>query len=318
MRPRVFLDIALDHQPIGRVIFELFTDTAPRTSENFRALCTGEKGLSAAGHPLYYKNSPLHRIIKDFMIQGGDIVKGNGTGAPESIYGGPFEDEDLTHPVDTEGLLCMANKGPNTNGSQYFITLKAAPHLDGKHVVVGRVIRGLDVVQQVADVDVDAKFRPVVPVVVSNSGELELRRPPPKPISEASASDAEDSHNRKRKSRRRSPSTGGSDDGEKERKRRHKSKKSKHRKHRSRTPEPPVAPTEPRQETEEEYDARLEREEHERIAARRREELARAKEELRRLQQERQSGHPAPEGQSGIRFKGRGRMKYADPEIVRR
>ncbi|KAI4521305.1 hypothetical protein K525DRAFT_256772 [Schizophyllum commune Loenen D] len=317
MRPRVFLDISVNQHPIGRVIFELFNDTAPRTSENFRALCTGEKGLSHTEHPLYYKNSPLHRIIKDFMIQGGDIVKGNGTGSPESIYGGAFEDEDLERPVDAEGLLCMANKGPDTNGSQYFITLKEAPHLNGKHVVVGRVIRGLDVVQKVAEVEVDAKFRPVVPVVVSNSGELELRRPPPKPASEESVSDEEDSHSRKRKSRRRSPSSGVSSDEDRDRKRKHKSKKSKHRKHRSRTPVAPVASTEPRQETEEEYDARLEREEKERIEARRKEELRRVQEQLKR-RQERDASNSAAESQTGIRFKGRGRMKYTDPEISRR
>ncbi|KAL1712694.1 cyclophilin-like domain-containing protein [Schizophyllum commune] len=316
MRPRVFLDISVNQHPIGRVIFELFNDTAPRTSENFRALCTGEKGLSHTEHPLYYKNSPLHRIIKDFMIQGGDIVKGNGTGSPESIYGGAFEDEDLERPVDAEGLLCMANKGPDTNGSQYFITLKEAPHLNGKHVVVGRVIRGLDVVQKVAEVEVDAKFRPVVPVVVSNSGELELRRPPPKPTSEESVSD-EDSRSRKRKSRRRSPSSGVSSDEDRDRKRKHKSKKSKHRKHRSRTPDAPATSTEPRQETEEEYDARLEREEKERIEARRKEELRRVQEQLKR-RQEREASNSAPDGQTGIRFKGRGRMKYTDPEISRR
>lgn len=295
------------------MIFELFNDTAPKTSENFRALCTGEKGMAPTGHPLYYKGTHVHRVIKDFMIQGGDIVKGNGAGSPESIYSGPFEDEDLERPVDEEGLLCMANKGPNTNGSQYFITLKESSHLSGKHVVVGRVIRGFDIVQKVAELDVDAKFRPLVPVTVSNSGELELRRPAPKPASDASASDPEEDRRSRKRRSRRSSSAGVSD--EEEEKRKHKSKKSKKSKHkkrpepsraRSRTPDK-VDPSVPRQETEEEYDARLEREENERLEAQRRE-------ELRRVQER----HATSESQSGVRFKGRGRMKYTDPESLRR
>ncbi|KAG5639805.1 cytochrome P450 monooxygenase 11, partial [Asterophora parasitica] len=97
----------------------------------FRTLCTGERGISPSSqHPLYYKNSTIHRSIKDFMIQGGDFTKFNGTGG-ESIYGGTFADEDLTRPLDAEALLCMANKGPNTNNSQFFVTLRACPHLNG-------------------------------------------------------------------------------------------------------------------------------------------------------------------------------------------
>ena len=202
------------------------------------------------------------------------------------------------------------------------------------------MIRGLDVVQKVAEVEVDAKFRPVVPVVVSNSGELELRRPPrkcappsasqlslnhraAKPASEESVSDGEDSRSRKRKSRRRSPSSGVSSDEERDRKRKYKSKKSKHRKHRSCTPDAPVTSTEPRQETEEEYDARLEREEKERIAAQHRRELERLS-----------KAQDTTVDSNGVRFKGvfpptsptlfnnvirvgRGRMKYVDPEMHR-
>ncbi|KAJ7116306.1 cyclophilin-like domain-containing protein [Mycena epipterygia] len=176
-RARVFLDFTLADQPLGRVIFELFTDEVPKTCDNFRALCTGEKGLSTAGIPLYYKNSMSHRIIKDFMIQAGDFTKGNGQGG-ESIYGAsPFEDEDLSRPLDAKGLLCMANKGPDTNGSQFFITLRECPHLNGKHVVFGRVIRGYDeVVEKLADVPVDEKSRPLSIVRISNCGELELRK----------------------------------------------------------------------------------------------------------------------------------------------
>ncbi|EKM78568.1 hypothetical protein AGABI1DRAFT_15456, partial [Agaricus bisporus var. burnettii JB137-S8] len=173
LRSRVFLDFAVDSTPYGRVIFELFTDTAPKTCENFRALCTGEEGLSAGGHPLYYKGSPMHRSIKGFMIQGGvDFTKRNGTGG-YSIYGGTFADEDLQRPLDSPALLCMANKGPDTNGSQFFITLQECPHLNGKHVVFGKVIRGFeDVVLKLAEVPVDDKNRPITPIVIASCGEL--------------------------------------------------------------------------------------------------------------------------------------------------
>ncbi|TFK47759.1 hypothetical protein OE88DRAFT_739982 [Heliocybe sulcata] len=180
--PRVFMDFAIDGAPVGRLIIELFTDTAPKTCENFRALCTGEKGLShLSERPLYYKNSIIHRSIRDFMIQGGDFTKRNGLGG-ESIYGGPFADEDLSRPLDSEGLVCMANKGPNTNGSQFFITLRDCPHLNGKHVVFGRVLRGYEeVVKKIAEFPVDEKDRPRVPVVVSNCGELQLKAKPQAP-----------------------------------------------------------------------------------------------------------------------------------------
>ncbi|KAI0323369.1 hypothetical protein GY45DRAFT_1264689 [Cubamyces sp. BRFM 1775] len=175
VRPRVFFDISIDNQPVGRVIFELYNDSAPKTSENFRALCTGEKGLSPLSHtPLYYKNCIIHRSIKDFMIQGGDFTKRNGTGG-ESIYGGPFPDEDLSRPLDAPGLLCMANKGPNTNNSQFFVTLRECPHLNGKHVVFGCVIRGFEVIERITEVPTDEKDRPRAPVVIANCGELMLR-----------------------------------------------------------------------------------------------------------------------------------------------
>ncbi|KAI0346321.1 hypothetical protein BDW22DRAFT_1323930 [Trametopsis cervina] len=188
VRPRVFFDVVIDDNAVGRVIFELFNDTAPKTCENFRALCTGEKGLSAISErPLYYKNSIIHRSIKDFMIQGGgmcscfadllllDFTKRNGSGG-ESIYGGTFPDEDLTREINSEGLLCMANKGPNTNGSQFFITLRPCPHLNGKHVVFGKVIRGYqDVIQSITEVPVDERDRPTMPVTIANCGELILR-----------------------------------------------------------------------------------------------------------------------------------------------
>ncbi|KAG8680124.1 cytochrome P450 monooxygenase 11, partial [Ceratobasidium sp. 395] len=133
--PRVFFNFQADEANLGRVVFELFRDDVPKTAENFRALATGEKGLSQISQvPLYYKGCIIHRSIDDFMIQGGDFTKRNGTGG-ESIYGHPFEDENFDRDVDAEGLLVMANRGPNTNSSQFFITVRPCPHLNGKHVV---------------------------------------------------------------------------------------------------------------------------------------------------------------------------------------
>ncbi|KAI0049003.1 hypothetical protein FA95DRAFT_1571552 [Auriscalpium vulgare] len=177
VRPRVFMDFAVDSTPVGRVIFELYNDTAPKTSENFRVLCTGEKGISPLSQlPLYYKNSIIHRTIPNFMIQGGDFTTHNGTGG-ESVYGGTFPDEDLTRPLDEEGLLCMANKGPDTNGSQFFVTLRSCPHLTGKHVVFGRAIRGYEeVIRKIAGVPTGEKNRPSLPITIANCGELELRK----------------------------------------------------------------------------------------------------------------------------------------------
>lgn len=121
---------------LGRVIFELWPSLVPRTVESFRALSTGERGISRLSQlPLHYKGSIIHRVIDGFMVQGGDFTKKTGAGG-ESIYGGSFADEEkgLQIPIDREGLLVMANKGKNTNGSQWFVTLGEAPHLNGKHV----------------------------------------------------------------------------------------------------------------------------------------------------------------------------------------
>ncbi|CAI9768741.1 unnamed protein product [Fraxinus pennsylvanica] len=150
--PLVFLDVSIDGDPVERIVVELFADAVPRTAENFRALCTGEKGVGdSTRKPLHYKGSIFHRIIQGFMAQGGDFSKGNGTGG-ESIYGGKFADENFKLDHSGPGFLSMANGGPNTNGSQFFLTFKRQPHLDGKHVVFGKVVKGMDVVKKIEQV----------------------------------------------------------------------------------------------------------------------------------------------------------------------
>jgi len=144
----------------------------PRTAENFRALCTGEKGDSQkSGKKLSYEGSGFHRIIKNFMIQGGDFTMGNGTGG-ESIYGEKFEDEAFIGKHSRPMLLSMANAGPHTNGSQFFITVTATPHLDGKHVIFGEVLKGKSVVRYLERVETSSGDVPVEPVVIIKSGEL--------------------------------------------------------------------------------------------------------------------------------------------------
>jgi peptidylprolyl isomerase len=166
----VFFDMTIGGKPAGRIEMTLRADVVPKTAENFRALCTGEKGTGGSGKPLHFKGSAFHRVITDFMCQGGDFTKGNGTGG-ESIYGNKFADENFTLKHTGPGVLSMANAGPGTNGSQFFLCTVKTAWLDGKHVVFGSVTKGLDVVKAIEAVGSQSGTTKS-PVVIADCGQI--------------------------------------------------------------------------------------------------------------------------------------------------
>ena len=164
-RPKCYFDVTAGGSPLGRIIFELYSDVVPITAENFRCLCTGEKG-----NGLHYKGCGFHRIIPEFMLQGGDFTNHNGTGG-KSIYGNKFNDENFKKHHDKVGLLSMANAGKNTNGSQFFITTVLCPWLDGKHVVFGEVVQGYDIVKKIEALGTQSG-KPKKKVIIADCGQL--------------------------------------------------------------------------------------------------------------------------------------------------
>ncbi|XP_066270380.1 uncharacterized protein [Branchiostoma lanceolatum] len=169
-RELAFFDVMIGGVPSGRIVFELRFDVVPRTAENFLSLCTGERGMGQSGKPLYYKGSRFHRVIPNFMAQGGDFTTEDGMGG-ESIYGEDFADENFVLNHTGPGVLSMANAGPDTNGSQFFITFVVTAWLDGRHVVFGRVVEGMDVLYQIEAVGSQSGATSK-DVIIADSGHL--------------------------------------------------------------------------------------------------------------------------------------------------
>ncbi|AEE79457.1 Peptidyl-prolyl cis-trans isomerase CYP21-2 [Arabidopsis thaliana] len=169
---KVYFDIQINGSPAGRILIGLFGNIVPKTAENFRSLCTGEKGVGNMGKPLYFKGSSFHRIIPGFMIQGGDFTRGDGRGG-ESIYGDKFADENFKLKHTGPGFLSMANSGPDSNGSQFFITTVTTSWLDGHHVVFGKVLSGMEVVRKIEAQGQDSGV-PKANVIIFASGEVSL------------------------------------------------------------------------------------------------------------------------------------------------
>lgn len=168
---KVYFDVDIDGQRAGRIVIGLYGQVVPKTVENFRSLCTGEKGRSNHGQVLHFKGTPFHRIVSGFVIQGGDITYGDGRGG-DSIYGGTFPDENFIVKHSHAGVVSMVNTGPDSNGSQFFITCVKASWLDGEHVAFGKVLQGMDTVYAIEGGAGTYNGKPRKKAIIADSGEI--------------------------------------------------------------------------------------------------------------------------------------------------